>query len=130
MTGATKNSVSGAVKPFTPKKVRAVTVPLHQLREGSVLHCKVEGPMELGKPEPAVEGKPPKEPVTLMRVINLETGELEQIICGAALRGIFKDNYPNDSYVGKGFTITVGEQKKSKNGGGSYNTYLVDEIEV
>ena len=127
-----KNRASETATPnpstFVPKIIKVVTVPLLKLRAGMTVHVKIEAPMEKGKVQ---KNEPDKEPATLLRVTNLETGELCQIIVGAALHGIFDDEYPEASYVGRGFQIVIGEQKDSKAGGGKrYNQYTVNEIEV
>jgi len=119
---------------FRPKVLKQVTMPLFKLRAGSEIFVKVTGKMFLSKPikgDTPKDGEKPKEPPTLIPVVKLDTGEIGQIIAGSVLRDIFKDEYPNDSYVGKGFWIVVTEQKEAKVGGGRrYNNYTVSEIEV
>jgi len=65
----------------------------------------------------------------MANVINLPTGELVQIMLGSVLKGIMTDEYPNDSYVGKGFVIELTEKKRGRSGG-NYNTYKVAELDL
>ena len=120
--------------PFVPKVVKQVTMPLFKLRAGSEIYIKITGKMFLSKPikgDKPKEGEKAKEPPTLIPVVKLDTGEIGQIIAGSVLRDIFTDEYPNETYVNKGFWIVVTEQKESKAGGGRrYNNYTVSEIEV
>lgn len=115
--------------PTTAAIIRVVTVPLHKLRAGDVLYCKALKAIYQAKPLKNDKDSDDKEAPHMLDIVNLQTGELEQVICGASLIGIFEDEYPNNAYVGKGFKITVGDQKASKGGGGKrYNTYTVFEI--
>lgn len=119
---------------FVPKVIRQVTLPLFKLKPGSEIFVKI---LDKAYKAAALKGAAPKagdpvkEPPMLINVLNLETGELGQIIPGASLLDTLNDTYPNDTYVRKGFWIKVGEQKASAGGGGKrYNTYTVSEIEL
>ena len=128
---AAPTPVDSAPAQETPKfkRVKTVTVPLHKLRAGDTLFCKPLKPIYKSKPLKNDKDSDNKEPPHMLDIVNLETGELEMVIVGASLLGIFEDEYPNSSYVGKGFEIVVGDQKASKGGGGKrYNTYSVFEI--
>lgn len=127
---ATTDQATGAVTlKFVPKVIKKITQNLLKLRAGSLVYVKVRAPMELAK---AIKrGKSDKAPPTLLPVINLETGEEQTIIAGAVLVDLLMDEYPDKSYVGKGFMIAVKEKKDSQEGGGrTYNTYDVAEIEL
>ena len=108
------------------KILKRVTLPLFKIAPNTEYYFKCESVMFIGK---EIADKSPdakrKEPATLMRVINLENGELGQIICGTVLRGIFNDEYPADSYVGKSFAVEM-----HKVVGKDYNGYSVTEIEI
>lgn len=128
-------SAAPAVAKFVPKIVRVVTVPLLKLKPGMTIYVLVRAAMHKAQPlkteQNPKDGEKAKEPPMLLDVVNLESGELQQVIPGAILVDILNDNYPTASYVGKGFQIAVSEQKASAGGGGRrYNTYNVSEIEV
>lgn len=119
-----------ATLPF--KVIKQVSVNLLKIRAGMTVYVAVTGAMHVAKrlkKESAEDAK--KEPPTLLPVINLETGETQEIIVGSVLKDLLDDEYPNAKYVGKGFQIAVKEQKDAKAGGGRrYNTYDVAEIEL
>lgn len=120
---------------FVPEVLEQLTFPQWKLRNGSLLYVLLTSPMHLGdplkNPEPLKEGEKPKDPVTLVEAINLETGELGQFITGSILKDLFEAKFPNKSYVGKSFSILVGEQKDAKTGGGRrYNTYTLKLIKT
>lgn len=115
---------------FVPKVIKQVTLPLWKLRAGGELFVKITEKMQIAKAlkNQTAEDKA-KEPPTLINAVKLDTGEVGQFIAGSVLRDIFNDEYPNNSYVGKGFWIKVEAQKDSKAGGGRrYNNYTVAEI--
>jgi hypothetical protein len=114
---------------FVPKIIKQVTLPLIKPQIDEPVYIKVTKPMYVGKDVSAREKTPgakKKEPATLIDCINIETGEEAQLIVPSVLKGIFEDEYPNGSYVGKGFQIV----KKPKREGKDYFPFLVAEIEV
>jgi hypothetical protein len=118
--------------PADAKVVKVLTLPLIKLRAGMVVYVQPLKAMYEAKPiKNAKPDDKDKKPPTLLDVVNLETGELAQIILGTVLADIFNDEYPQGAYVKKGFKIEVGEQKASQAGGGKrYNQYSVFEIEL
>lgn len=117
-----------AASPF--KVIKQVSVNLLKIRAGMTVYVHVTGAMHVAKrlkKESAEDAK--KELPTLLPVINLETGEVQEIIVGSVLKDLLDDEYPKNAYVGRGFQIAVKEQKDAKAGGGRrYNTYDVAEI--
>lgn len=112
-------------------RTKAVTLPVFKLIDETPVYVKITAAMFEGKeqkPQVDKDGKPKAamEPATLLPVVNVETGEVGQIIAGAVLEGILTDSYPNDGYVGKAFEIV----KHAKKDGKRYNTYSVFEIEA
>jgi hypothetical protein len=67
----------------------------------------------------------PPNPPQLAQVIDLTTGEVVQIIIGSVLESELKREYPNDTYVGKGFSI-----QKAKIQGKRYAAYQIAELEL
>jgi hypothetical protein len=116
-----------SASPFKVKK--NLTKPLLKFVEGAPVYVKIEGAMFVGK---EMKGKnagtepKKKEPATLCDVTDLTTGEACQIILHAVVKSVLTDEYPNDSYVGKGFQIT----KMGKAPGKDYNRFDVQEIEL
>lgn len=134
-TDATVAAATAAKKPFDPSNVkvaRVVTVPQLKLRAGDVVYIQALKPIYKAKEQKLAEGqKCDMEAPFLLDVVDLTTGQLNNIVVGVVLKDIFVEEYPNDAYVGKGFKIIVGEQKAAKAGGGKrYNQYEVYEIEL
>jgi len=119
----------GAPGTFAPKIKKILTLPLLKMAEGSPIYVKFTGPYFIGKAIKEDDPKKAKEPPIMANVVNLPTGELVQIMLGSVLVGILKDEYPNDSYVEKGFEIMLTEKKRGRNGG-NYNTYKVAELDL
>ena len=61
--------------------------------------------------------------ITTAKVVNLRTGEVQSIVCGAALAQNLKDAYPNNGYVGKCFRIV-----KASVPGKRWKSYDIREI--
>jgi len=113
---------------FVPKVIKNVTLPLLKPAIGTPIYVKVTGAMFIGKDITARETDPTKKkaPATLVECVNLESGELSQLIVPSVLKGIWQDDYPEDSYVGKGFALT----KQEKRPGKEYFPFSVAEIAV
>lgn len=132
MAKAKKTRSSAAPKVTPPaggkyNRTRAVTLPTFKLAEETPVYVKVTGAMHQSNAtqRPGKDGKA-MEPATILPVVNVETGEVTQIICGSVLKGILTETYPDDGYVGKSFEIT----KHAKAQGKRYNTYSVFEIDA
>lgn len=111
---------------FKFKKVRNVTLPLLKLVENHAVYVRMDSAMFEGK---QIDDK--KEPATLINVTNLETGEECQIIAPTVLKGILTDDYPNDGYVGKSFSLVMHKvMDKADPNKLKYNKFDVAEIEV
>lgn len=111
---------------FTPKTKRLLTRPILKMIEGQARHILIEAPMYVGKEMKSKAGEKNKEPATLANVIDLETGEPAQIIVSAVVKSVLNEEYPNNGYVHKAFSIT----KQAKQPGKQYNPFSVAEIEV
>lgn len=110
--------------PF--KRVRTVTLPVHQLKPDGKLHyLRLDSKMRLGKEVAAKAGEKKMEPATLIDVTDLQTGELAVIIAPKVLRGILDESYPGDSYVGKGFELSLHKKE-----GKRYHQVMLAEVEV
>lgn len=109
-----------------------VTLPLWKWLDGVEKAFRVESAIVLGKAvkdrgpagaDKGAKGAVEMEPAHVMNVIDLDTGELKQVITGTVLMGNLQENYPDDSYVGKCFIST-----QSKIEGKRYKAYSLAEI--
>lgn len=107
------------------KRKRLLTIPVLKFAVGVTRYVKITDAMHVGKPQKAKEGEKAKEPATLANCINLEDGEVCQIIVSAVVKSVLDDEYPAGVYVGKCFAITKGE----RNPGKQYNQFKIEEIE-
>jgi len=113
------------VSKFKTKKL--LTRALMKLVKGEPRYLLCEKPIYLGKEMPEKDPtKKPKDAAHILECLDLETGEEMQFLVPAVVQGVFKDTYPNESYVGKGFEITKMERQPGK----GYDPYRVAEIEI
>lgn len=81
--------------------------------------------------EDVKEGAKPKEPATILDVINLETSEVAQLVVPAMMKSTLEEEYEDGSYVGKCFHVkNQGKQDVKAGGGQQYNKILIEEIEL
>lgn len=108
---------------FTVK--RRITLPslaLKQVGQGRAL--KIMEEMRISKVKDKSDQK--REPATVCPVTDMATGEVFTFIVPAVVRENLRDNYPDDSYVGKTFWI-VNKGKRSESQ--RYNDFEVSEVE-
>lgn len=111
---------------FTPVTKKVLTRPLLKFSTGITHHVLFQGAMFIGKEmKPGADGKK-KEPATLADVVDLETGEVAQMIVNAVVKSVLTEAYPADTYVGRAFSITKQPRKEGK----AYDPFNVVEIEV
>lgn len=111
---------------FKTKKL--LTIPVLKLVVGEPRYVKVTGPMFIGKEiksRNAAVGEKKRDPATLIDAVNLEDGSECRVICSAVVKGVFEDNYPDNGYVGKCFSLLKLERAAGKD----YNGFKVVEIE-
>lgn len=112
--------------PFVPKIKRHVTLPLLSLKDGQVAYIQIKSKIEISsKKIEQKEGKA-KEPPYMAQVVNLETGELCEMIFNTVLYKNIFEQYKNDSYVEKGFMIL----RRMPDGKRGYALFDITEIEV
>lgn len=117
-------------EPATPgaqpafKKVRQVTLPVLKLDSKEPRYLHFIGPMHLGEAVKAGEGKKQMEPATVAHCLDMTTGEEGQLICSAMLASQIRREYPDDSYVGRGFELTSTKVPDKK-----YNIVSITEVE-
>lgn len=116
---------------FVPKIKKHVTLPLLKMVKDTPYYVRFESAMFKAKEVTAARNVDPnsaaaqkREPPMLAQVVNLENGEMAQIICPAVLVSELNNHYPDEAYRGRCFAI---ELKKVE--GKSYNLVNVTEIE-
>lgn len=108
------------------KKVRNVNLPIIKVNAGKEAYFTATKPMYKGKKLEGKPGEEDKEPVDLLDVVDLESGEEGTIVVAKVLGEILNDEYPSAGYVDKSFSIL----KHPKRDGKKYHQYTVCEIEV
>lgn len=118
-----------AKKAFDFKVKKHVTLPLLKIVDETPVYIRIESAIEKAKELAATRTRSdaaPKQPPELIHVVNLETGEHAQIIANAVLASTFRDEYPENGYIGKSFQVIRHKMREGKN----YATFSVTEIEV
>ena len=111
---------------FTPKRKKLLTRPVLKYVVDATVFVKIEEKMHIGKEMKKKAGdEKAKEPATLCNVIDLKTGEPAQIILNAVVKSVLTEEYPDDTYVGKCFSIT----KQARVQGKQYDPFNIEEIE-
>ena len=120
----TKPSTAPAIKGLPGFKVaKNVTLPLSKWKNDQAKFLLIESAIFQGKQIAQKDGQPEEKPADLLNCIDLETGEQAQVIVGTVLKGTLQDEYPDNAYVGKYFSIT-----QLRDPGKKYNTYSVQEL--
>lgn len=125
-------SATGAFRRPTFNVKRILTLPLLKLEAGKPVYVQFQGAIFTGKKltnPNATEAEKLKAPPEMANVLNLETGELCQIMLGKVLCELINEEYPAQSYVNKGFMLELTEKKRGRNGN-NYNTYKLAEIDI
>ncbi len=115
------------VVAFKPVVIKHVTMPTLKLLPDVPAYVKITEKIFEGKSQPAKGDEPAKKPPMIFNVINLESGEVCQMVAGTVVQREIQDNYPKDGYVNKCFMIVKG--KKKGTGDRGYFTYEIAEIE-
>lgn len=121
--------------PSQVKVARQLIFPTLQLKPGVDIFAIIREPMHEGRQQEEDAGAAVRGPATIIRAKclfagkdNANNGQECQIVANKLLVGALRDNYPNDSYVGRAFKFTKSlEKKKGKKG--EYFTFNVEEIE-
>ena len=112
---------------FKPVIVKHVTMPTLKLMPDVAVYVKITEKIFEGKTQPVKEGETAKKAPWIFNVINIESGEVCQMVAGTVVQREIQDNYPDDAYVDKCFMIVKGKKKGSGDRG--YFTYEIAEIE-
>jgi hypothetical protein len=107
------------------RRVQQVTVPTLKLENEVATPIKIETPMTTSSASRVGADGKPEKPATVVRAIDLRTGEAVQVVVPTVLQSNLNTHYPNNSYVGKSFEVTMHPQQ----GRQRYRTVDVWEIE-
>lgn len=113
------------VAKYQPKIKRTLVLPLLKKADDVPIYIRIEGEIHTGKEVKGVGDKAKMAPARLVNCMNLETGELCQIIVNKVLEETLIEHYPDGGYVGLGFEI-IQHQVEGKR----YKTYTVNELEL
>ncbi len=134
-----KLKAPGAFNPETAEIVKNLSLPAFKLQEGEERYFRLDSAMRVSTRKDSQEDeeettkgkgkdkeKQTRQPATVVDAIDLVSGEVGVLICTAVIKSSLTENYPNDSYVGKGFKIT----RKEKAPGKQYSRYNVQEVKI
>ena len=109
----------------TYKLARKVTLPLLKQKENEIVTVKILTAMKEGKKiEKGDAAQRAMPPAILCNVLDLADMGEKQYIIPAVLKGVFEDEFPNDTYVGKSFAILAMPKETGKR----YKPFAVNEI--
>jgi len=112
---------SGDIDPRTMfQRKRAITLPVLKMVPGKTRWIGVMGPMHQGK---KVDDQ--KEAATLMRAVDMYTGEEGLFVCPKVLQNELNEAFPGEAYVGRGFEVTYTRVPEKK-----YNLCSIVEVTV
>lgn len=122
-TGATGAVAAGRAK-FVPKKIKTVSVTVLRQVDETAMFVMFTTPPFLGK---EIKGSR-MAAARIAYVLNLETGEVQQMIMNSVLESALGEAYPKWTWVGRSFSITP--HKPDEGRSKRYRTYSIDEIET
>ncbi len=107
------------------KVVRTLQLPVLKIEEGTPVYLKINDPVSVS----TVPGKKNadgtfQKPADICHVTNMETGENVTFLVPAVVKGVFKDAYPDNAYVGKCFEFVKGPKEPGKR----HNAFTVNEV--
>lgn len=103
------------------RKIKQVTLAVHKIPKDVEKYFLIQTPIHTGK-----KIDDAKEPAKLCQAIDLETGELGLLICPTVMVKEMNEQYPNDSYVGKCFSVCFAMSKTKA--GNAVNIPSIAEI--
>lgn len=125
----TETETKHAGTPFAFKVVRQIKVPTLKIEEGKDYFVHVTQPIETRQTrvqDPITKMDVLKD-IDIIRCVNLETGEVVEMVGSAAVSSTLKDyDGGNAKYVGKSFRLRKGANAPGKR----YKLWQIDEIEA
>jgi len=119
------DSLEKNVVGFVPVVKKVLTIPLLKLQLDVTVYVKITSPIFTGKEIDAGEQKKMDAP-HMVNAVDLETGEDVQLILNTVLESVLSEEYPDNGYIGKGFSITKLNKKATK----GYHPFMVSELEL
>ena len=110
------------------KIVQHVTVPQLKLEEEKTVCVRITKEMWVAPRTEVDEANANMEPPTLIEGINLDDPKrgTVHVVAGAVLVSEIEERYPDGTYVGRAFEITMHAKKAGK----KYRTYSGAEVEA
>ncbi len=93
------------------KRSKTLTLPIVSMAHNDEMYIKVVGPMYKVNEDEDENGK--KRPMTLVPIIDLESGEEMLLICHTLISAVFKRDAKG--YVGKCYELSTGPDIPGKN---------------
>jgi hypothetical protein len=94
---------------FSYEVVNVVSVPTLKLSDGVPAFVCFDSAMvttpKKGRDGAALDEDGSPATITTAKVVDLKTGEVMGLVCGAGLKDNLKTAYPNDGYVGRCFRL-------------------------
>lgn len=125
-------TAANAQTAFIPRIARVLTLPVLALAIDAPVYVKIDqlfidGTPAGEMPDQEALDKGIQQP-RKVRVIDLQTGQMMHLIIGDSLFHILAGEYPEDTYVGRGFSIMRTRVKRGRVGG--TNAYTVAELDL
>lgn len=120
MSETTTQVINNAGKNSRFVRKRAVTLPVLKLEKGVTRYLALLTPMYQGERIDDQKGA-----ATLIKAVDLETGEFGLIIAPTIMQNELSRHYRDDGYVGKAFEITITRQT-----GKDYNHVTLIEVGI
>ncbi len=139
-TASEPRTSKGPTTAFDPSQVKVakqLVFPTLKTEPGVSIYVVPRQAMFIGREMEAKDGEAKRGPATILRVHCLYGGTEDhplngkevQIVANKLLVSTLKDNYADDTYVGKAFKVTKSDKaKKGKNG--DYFPFEVSEIDA
>ena len=122
----TTETTSAAKPKFNFSVAKLVTLAIRKTEVDVPVYVKLIAAIKKGEAiEEDKDGKK-KEPVDILTITDLETGEQMQIIAGKILVETIKKEYPDESYIDKCFEFTKLAARGS--GANKYHPWKIVEI--
>ncbi len=136
---AAASTIPAGFDPTKAEVVKNLSVPAFKIKEQETRFFRIDSAMRVSdfsdnsqddadedKGSKTKKGEPRKkrDPATVVDATDLQSGQIGTLICTSVIKSSLLRNYPDESYVGKGFRITRLEKPEGK----MYSKYTVVEI--
>lgn len=115
--------IKSAKQLYTRKK--AITLPTLKVNGGDTVFIKFDSAI-ITKTKNELEKDGTQKTINVANVVNLDTGELMSMVIPKVLDSNLRENYLDESYVGKSFEISKSKEKKGNVGKEYYNFFIYE----